>query len=167
MISVDLPTVTNVVDLSRYMQRRLVKSLEDLCCQYDRTVRNSTGEIIQFVYGADGLDPTYMEAKDRPVDFPRALYHTKAIYPCPEEDPLDEESLKESLNCIMEDPKFKECGEDFKAELMYDFCIYWNCYYCCYLLFLLVMIMTIVLLKLENQIFYKKKFPKNWTFWPE
>jgi len=101
-----------------YMQRRLVKSLEDLCCQYDRTVRNSTGEIIQFVYGADGLDPTYMEAKDRPVDFPRALYHTKAIYPCPEEDPLDEESLKESLNCIMEDPKFKECGEDFKAELI-------------------------------------------------
>ena len=28
-----------------YMQRRLVKSLEDLCMQYDRTVRNSSGKI--------------------------------------------------------------------------------------------------------------------------
>ena len=46
-----------------YMQRRLVKSLEDLCLQYDMTVRNSTGDIIQFLYGADGLDPTYMEGK--------------------------------------------------------------------------------------------------------
>ena len=65
----------------RYMQRRLVKSLEDLCCQYDSTVRNSTGEIIQFVYGGDGLDPTYMEAKDRPVDFQRSLEHMIAADP--------------------------------------------------------------------------------------
>lgn len=28
-----------------YMQRRLVKSLEDLCMQYDLTVRNSSGEV--------------------------------------------------------------------------------------------------------------------------
>jgi DNA-directed RNA polymerase beta' subunit len=27
------------------MQRRLVKSLEDLCQQYDMTVRNSSGEV--------------------------------------------------------------------------------------------------------------------------
>ena len=44
-----------------YMQRRLVKSLEDLCLQYDMTVRNSTGDIIQFSYGGDDFDPTYME----------------------------------------------------------------------------------------------------------
>ena len=31
-----------------YMQRRLVKSLEDLCMQYDRTVRNSSGEVTHF-----------------------------------------------------------------------------------------------------------------------
>ena len=40
-----------------YMQRRLVKSLEDLCMQYDMTVRNSSGEVIQFEYGGDNLDP--------------------------------------------------------------------------------------------------------------
>lgn len=44
-----------------YMQRRLVKSLEDLCLHYDMTVRNSVGDIVQVLYGGDGLDPTYME----------------------------------------------------------------------------------------------------------
>lgn len=44
-----------------YMQRRLVKSLEDLCLHYDMTVRNSVGDIVQILYGGDGLDPTYME----------------------------------------------------------------------------------------------------------
>ena len=40
-----------------YMQRRLVKSLEDLCMQYDMTVRNSFGEVIQFEYGGGGAGP--------------------------------------------------------------------------------------------------------------
>jgi len=44
-----------------YMQRRLIKSLEDLCIHYDMTVRNSMRDIIQIPYGGDGLDPTYME----------------------------------------------------------------------------------------------------------
>ncbi|MBN3302766.1 RPC1 polymerase, partial [Amia calva] len=56
-----------------YMQRRLVKSLEDLCSQYDLTVRSSTGDIIQFIYGGDGLDPAAMEGKDEPLEFKRVL----------------------------------------------------------------------------------------------
>lgn len=54
-------------------QRRLVKSLEDLCSQYDLTVRSSTGDIIQFIYGGDGLDPAAMEGKDEPLEFKRVL----------------------------------------------------------------------------------------------
>ena len=34
------------------------------CAQYDHTVRNSTGGIVQLVYGDDGLDPVSMEGKD-------------------------------------------------------------------------------------------------------
>ena len=64
-----------------YMQRRLVKSLEDLVQHYDGTVRNSTNEVIQFEYGGDGLDPMMMEGKDKPVDFSRVLDHIKAISP--------------------------------------------------------------------------------------
>ncbi len=34
-----------------YIQRRLVKSMEAVMVQYDGTVRNNTGDIIQFLYG--------------------------------------------------------------------------------------------------------------------
>ena len=42
---------------SGYMQRRLINALEHLRVEYDGTVRNSTGDIIQFNYGEDGVDP--------------------------------------------------------------------------------------------------------------
>jgi len=42
---------------SGYMQRRLINALEHLRIEYDGTVRNSTGEIIQLCYGEDGVDP--------------------------------------------------------------------------------------------------------------
>lgn len=45
-----------------YSQHRLVKALEDLSVKYDNTVRNSKGLIIQFLYGEDGIDATYMES---------------------------------------------------------------------------------------------------------
>jgi DNA-directed RNA polymerase II subunit RPB1 len=44
-----------------YIQRRLVKALEDVSVKYDTTVRNSLGDIIQFVYGEDGLDGQHIE----------------------------------------------------------------------------------------------------------
>ena len=44
-----------------YIQRRLVKALEDVMCKYDGTVRNSLGDIVQFVYGEDGLDGAHIE----------------------------------------------------------------------------------------------------------
>ncbi|KAF0989788.1 hypothetical protein HZS_3789, partial [Henneguya salminicola] len=51
-----------------YMQRRLVKCLEDLCIQYDNTVRTNNKQIVQFLYGGDGLDPIEMEGDEKPVD---------------------------------------------------------------------------------------------------
>jgi len=42
---------------SGYMQRRLINALEHLHIEYDGTVRNSVGDIIQFKYGEDGVDP--------------------------------------------------------------------------------------------------------------
>lgn len=44
-----------------YIQRRLVKALEDLSARYDGTVRNSLGDTIQFLYGEDGLDAMCIE----------------------------------------------------------------------------------------------------------
>jgi DNA-directed RNA polymerase subunit A' len=42
---------------SGYMQRRLVNAMQDLSSHYDKTIRNSTGEVIQFVFGDDNIDP--------------------------------------------------------------------------------------------------------------
>jgi len=42
---------------SGYMQRRLINALEHLRIEYDGTVRNSIGDIVQLRYGEDGVDP--------------------------------------------------------------------------------------------------------------
>ncbi|PSN71739.1 beta and beta-prime subunits of DNA dependent RNA-polymerase [Corynespora cassiicola Philippines] len=46
-----------------YIQRRLVKALEDVMVKYDGTVRNSMGDIIEFIYGEDGLDGAHIESQ--------------------------------------------------------------------------------------------------------
>jgi len=50
-----------------YIQRRLVKGLEDLKVEYDGTVRNNMGKIIQFTYGEDGIDTTRVENQNIPL----------------------------------------------------------------------------------------------------
>ena len=62
-----------------YMSRRLMKSLEDLSTQYDDTVRNSSGSIVQFQFGADKLDPVDMEGSAVPVNFERTFTHAANI----------------------------------------------------------------------------------------
>lgn len=44
-----------------YIQRRLIKGLEDLMVSYDTTVRTNKGKIVQFTYGDDGVDPVKVE----------------------------------------------------------------------------------------------------------
>tara|TARA_B110000037_G_scaffold219170_1_gene283749 strand:+ start:3072 stop:7595 length:4524 start_codon:yes stop_codon:yes gene_type:complete len=44
-----------------YIQRRLIKGLEDLKVEYDMTVRNNKQKIVQFQYGDDGIDTVRVE----------------------------------------------------------------------------------------------------------
>lgn len=53
------------------------QSLEDLSLQYDYTVRSSMNDIVQFIYGEDGLDPACMEGKDKPIEVDRIFKHVK------------------------------------------------------------------------------------------
>jgi len=50
-----------------YIQRRLIKGLEDIKVEYDMTVRNSQGKIIQFSYGDDNFDSTKTENQKIPL----------------------------------------------------------------------------------------------------
>ena len=77
-----------------YMQRRLVKALEDLVSHYDGSVRNSHGDVIQFIYGDDSLDPANMEGSGKLIDKNRLLKHICALYPSKEESPLTPDQLK-------------------------------------------------------------------------
>jgi DNA-directed RNA polymerase beta' subunit len=45
-----------------YIQRQLVKAMEDLAVQYDGSVRDSRMNIVQFKYGEDGINATKIES---------------------------------------------------------------------------------------------------------
>jgi len=69
--------------------------------QYDETVRNSSGEVIQFQYGGDNLDPLMMEGRDQPVEFARVLDHVRANHRYRGEERMLGEKLVESLELLL------------------------------------------------------------------
>ena len=57
---------------SGYLQHCIIKHLEDLVVQYDYSVRNSDGMVIQTLYGDDGIDVSkvkYLTGKPAQLDF--------------------------------------------------------------------------------------------------
>ena len=50
-----------------YIQRRLVKGMEDLKVLYDNSVRNNRNKIVQFKYGDDGFDALKVENQKLPL----------------------------------------------------------------------------------------------------
>ena len=50
-----------------YIQRRLIKGLEDLMVNYDMTVRTNKNKIVQFRYGEDNIDTTKVENQQLPI----------------------------------------------------------------------------------------------------
>ncbi|EHP69538.1 MAG: DNA-directed RNA polymerase subunit A' [Metallosphaera yellowstonensis] len=57
---------------SGYMQRRLINALSDLRMEYDGTVRTLYGEVIQTIYGGDGVHPM-RSAHGKTVDVDRII----------------------------------------------------------------------------------------------
>lgn len=101
-----------------YMQRRLVKSLEDLSLQYDYTVRSSMGDIVQFIYGEDGLDPACMEGKDKPIDVERIFQHCKNLDPGLTESSLNGNQIGEVVEHIIKvSADITRCGDLLSDEL--------------------------------------------------
>jgi len=50
-----------------YIQRRLIKGMEDLMVSYDMTVRTNKGKLVEFSYGDDGIDPIKVENQPMPL----------------------------------------------------------------------------------------------------
>ena len=50
-----------------YIQRRLIKGLEDLMVSYDMTIRTNKNKIVQFSYGDDNIDTVKVENQQIPI----------------------------------------------------------------------------------------------------
>lgn len=75
-----------------YIQRRLIKGMEDLKVEYDMTVRNNMGKIVQFEYGDDSMETTKVEGQSLPlIDMTTEEIYTHYTLP-------DEESSENKLN---------------------------------------------------------------------
>ena len=72
-----------------YIQRRLIKALEDLKFAYDGTVRNNKNKIIQFRYGDDNFDTTKVENISLPLSN-MTIEEIYSHYQIPSDDLSDE-----------------------------------------------------------------------------
>jgi DNA-directed RNA polymerase subunit A' len=79
---------------SGYMQRRLINALEHLRIEYDGTVRNSVGDIVQFRYGEDGVDPAKSD-HGKAVNVSRLIEQIKIILE--KGKPASKQHVKERL----------------------------------------------------------------------
>ncbi len=82
---------------SGYMQRRLINALEHIRLEYDGTVRNSAGDIIQFRYGEDGVDPAKSD-HGKAVNVTRLIEQIKIA--TRKGTPASKEYIKEQLKKI-------------------------------------------------------------------
>jgi len=64
---------------SGYMQRRLINALEHLKLEYDGTVRDPRGNIIQFKYGEDGVDVSKSD-HGKAVNVEKVIEEAKLIF---------------------------------------------------------------------------------------
>uniref|UniRef100_T1JBE4 DNA-directed RNA polymerase I subunit RPA1 n=1 Tax=Strigamia maritima TaxID=126957 RepID=T1JBE4_STRMM len=103
---------------SGYLQRCLIKHLEALHVNYDSTVRDCDGSVIQFLYGEDGLDiqkSTYMQEKQLPflVKNYGAIYDEKKIKQL--KAYTDEDGISTRTKSIMKWKKIH--GKETKCKL--------------------------------------------------
>ncbi|POY73995.1 putative DNA-directed RNA polymerase [Rhodotorula taiwanensis] len=101
-----------------YMARRLMKALEDLSSRYDRSVRNATGGVVQFIYGDDGLDPANLEGDGKPVVFDRTWSHARALHLDARADGLLPYEIHDHVEKRTNDPYFTtSCSNEFLKDL--------------------------------------------------
>jgi len=86
-----------------YIQRRLMKSMEDQHVEHDGTVRNVTGSVIQFVYGEDGMDTVAVESQECKLALMTLenIYRDYALTP-DDVNPFLKESVTETPDMVEE-----------------------------------------------------------------
>ena len=66
---------------SGYLQRCLIKHLEGLMVNYDLTVRDGDGSVVQFLYGEDGIDVSKTQfLEDKQYGFIARNYKVSCVF---------------------------------------------------------------------------------------
>jgi DNA-directed RNA polymerase beta' subunit len=105
-----------------YIQRRLIKGMEDLKIEYDMTVRNNKGRVIQFSYGEDGVDPVKVESQIMPL-VNLGLDEIYAHYHMPSSDPKDVVFTAAFTKGVISRMKKQKAENDAKCKHWIDFMI--------------------------------------------
>ena len=105
-----------------YIQRRLIKGMEDLKIEYDMTVRNNKGRVIQFSYGEDGIDPVKVESQIMPL-VNLGLDEIYAHYHMPSSDPKDVVFTAAFTKGVISRMKKQKTENDAKCKHWIDFMI--------------------------------------------
>jgi DNA-directed RNA polymerase II subunit RPB1 len=105
-----------------YIQRRLIKGMEDLKIEYDMTVRNNKGRVIQFSYGEDGIDPVKVESQIMPL-VNLGLDEIYAHYHMPSSDPKDVVFTAAFTKGVISRMKKQKAENDAKCKQWIDFMI--------------------------------------------
>jgi DNA-directed RNA polymerase II subunit RPB1 len=99
-----------------YIQRKLIKSMEDCKISYDLTVRNANGSIIQFLYGEDGMNAIKLESQKLPF-IEMTEQQLEETYLLRSDDCAKHLFKKKTLEKIQDNKSEKRCLEHFKEIL--------------------------------------------------
>ena len=110
---------------SGYLQRCLVKHLEELTVQYDNTVRDAEGNVIQFLYGEDGVDPVkaaHLDCKDGTLQFMARNYDALKRRYANIKNPTISKAVEDAANALKKagrarDPILNDGGRSRKHRL--------------------------------------------------
>ena len=98
-----------------YIQRRLVKAMEDSKIHYDNTVRTAIGSIIQYIYGEDGMDGCKIEVQFiNTID--KELLEIDQEYNLKSTDNASIHMTKEAFDSINSDT-YKKCNKHFEEMI--------------------------------------------------
>ncbi|KAL2896712.1 DNA-directed RNA polymerase II subunit 1 [Bienertia sinuspersici] len=107
-----------------YIQRRLVKAMEDIMVKYDGTVRNSLGDVIQFLYGEDGMDAIWIERqKLDSLKMNKSEFDVTYRYEFDDEHWEPDYMLKEHVNDLQSIREFRRVLDAEVEKLEVDRCL--------------------------------------------
>lgn len=108
---------------SGYLQRCLIKHLEGLVVNYDLTVRDSEGSVVQWLYGEDGLDIVRSQSLKKSF-FPNIEKNSQALVASPEE--LTKTTGEKNLSKLMRTVRKSMANTPSTAVRLSSFTVFEN-----------------------------------------